>query len=262
MIRFQNYYEQASNAFELYFWKKNMKYKTLYKSIVLGISIMGIAASAQADDQTMSGSGASFNLGEVKVTLGGFVAAETYDRNRGLASDIDTNFGGSLPLAGSDAYHMNNFGGTARQSRLSLLIQGPEINGIKPEAYYEGDFLGSAVTSNSKQSNSYTPRVRQVFADFTTDYGLQVLAGQAWSLATQNKIGIVTRKINSPLILPVIPHYFDFQGSIVSGKGIGRYGTSQLPDYTTHSDGSISAIRSTKALVGLVGHPIPALTLI
>lgn len=364
-----------------------MKISALTSAIALGLGLAGASAVALADDQAITGSGPSFTLGNAKLTVGGFIAAESVYRNHDQVADVASKFQ-AIPLRGSDAYYLSDFRMTARQSRLSLLVQGPEINGGKAEAYYEGDFLGAAVTANSTESNSYTPRIRQIFTDYTTDGGFQILAGQAWSLVTQNKSGIVARKENAPMtieaqyvpgfswtrnpqlrltqkfsnaltaavsiespqaipanaksngitvvttqagganmnssqytvdglpdaiakvavdpgfghyevigmmrnfrdrvdpgtgaaakpanggnsresassfganfILPVVPKIVDFQASILTGDGVGRYGSSQLADYTTNHLGEISSIKSTQVLFGLVAHPTPVVDL-
>jgi hypothetical protein len=38
----------------------------------------------------------------------------------------------------------------------------------------------------------------------------------------------------------------------MTGRGIGRYGTSQFPDVTYNADGSLSAIQETMLLAGAV----------
>ncbi len=47
----------------------------------------------------------------------------------------------------------------------------------------------------------------------------------------------------------------DFGVSGLYGTGIGRYGTSQLPDATFGSDGSLTPIKASMALVSLESHP-------
>jgi hypothetical protein len=54
---------------------------------------------------------------------------------------------------------------------------------------------------------------------------------------------------------PVIPGLLDFHASFLTGKGVGRYETSQLPDVTFRSDGRIEPIVSTSFMAGLVLHP-------
>jgi hypothetical protein len=63
----------------------------------------------------------------------------------------------------------------------------------------ETDFLSAGVTSNSRESNSYTLRMRVFYARMMTDYGLDVLAGQNWSLATLYKDNLNPRDEDAPL---------------------------------------------------------------
>jgi hypothetical protein len=137
----------------------------------------------------------------VKVTLGGFLAAETVWRQRNEAADIGSNFG-AIPYPFSPLYNESEFHASARQSRISLLIEGNLDPLQKLSGYFETDFLGDGVTSNYNQSNSWAPRLRQAY--FTYDNsgnGAHFLAGQAWSLLTQNTVGITPRKENIPLTI-------------------------------------------------------------
>jgi hypothetical protein len=64
------------------------------------------------------------------------------------------------------------------------------------------DFLGVGVTSNYNQSNSWAPRIRQAYFTYdNTEWGFHFLGGQAWSLLTQNQVGITPRKENIPLTI-------------------------------------------------------------
>jgi hypothetical protein len=58
-------------------------------------------------------------------------------------------------------------------------------------------------------------------------------------------------------IIHVIPTYVDLQLSGLAGRGIGRYGTSQLPDVTYNAQGKESPLPGYEALAGLVGHVTP-----
>jgi hypothetical protein len=59
----------------------------------------------------------------VKVTLGGFIAAETVWRQHNMVNDIGTAFA-TTPYPFSPLYNEHEFHGTARQSRISLLVEG------------------------------------------------------------------------------------------------------------------------------------------
>ncbi|HZC98449.1 MAG TPA: hypothetical protein VE267_20440, partial [Bradyrhizobium sp.] len=137
----------------------------------------------------------------VKVTLGGFVAAESVYRQHNTVSDIGTPFA-TIPYPFSPLYKENEFRGTARQSRISLLIEGNLDPAQKLAGYFETDFLGVGVTSNYNQSNSWAPRLRVGYLTYdNSDWGFHFLAGQSWSLATQNTVGIAARKENIPLTI-------------------------------------------------------------
>lgn len=138
---------------------------------------------------------------KVKVTVGGFIAAESVWRQRNEVADIGSNFG-AIPYPFSPLYHENEFHGTARQSRISLLVEGAIDPQQKLAGYYETDFLGAGNTSNFNQSNSWAPRLRQVYGTYDNlNWGIHVLAGQSWSLLTQNVVGITPRKENIPLTI-------------------------------------------------------------
>ena len=165
-----------------------------------GVGPHGINTVGQ---QQASGLGqfGKFRLGGVTVTLGGFIAAEAVVRTRNDVADVDTSFN-TIPYAQVPTYHEPEFRGSARQSRLSLLIEGAPSTVSRVAAYFETDFLSAGVTSNSNESNSYTLRVRQVYATYdNSDYGFHFLGGQAWSMATQDRVGITPRQENIPLTI-------------------------------------------------------------
>jgi hypothetical protein len=348
----------------------------------------------------------------VKVTVGGFVEAAGIWRDRNEVADVGSPPFSSLPFPNSPLYHEDELRFSARQSRISLKATGDIDPFQHLQGYYEMDFLGAGVTANSRESNSYQPRIRQAFMTYDNDnYHFHVLAGQSWSLLTQNKVGITPLTENLPLtidaqyvvgfnwarqpeirfvedwnkvawfgvsvespqvnfasnsigvvggpsqgaasggltgstnvgspvppglsindlnacqagglldsttacstdefpdiiekvaldpgwghyelfglqrffsdrvyntviqgsgtnktnlgwgvggsvLLPVVPKLVDFQASVLSGQGIGRYGSSQLPDVTIGTSGALTPLQSTQFLLGAVGHVTPDL---
>jgi hypothetical protein len=138
---------------------------------------------------------------KVKLTWGGFLAAETVYRQHSTVNDLATSFN-AIPYPFAPTYGENEFRGSARQSRLSLLIEGALSPTQKLSGYYEFDFQGAAVNSNYNQSNSWAPRTRQVYFTYdNNDWGFHFLGGQAWSLLTQNIVGITPRKENVPVTI-------------------------------------------------------------
>jgi hypothetical protein len=127
----------------------------------------------------------------ITLTPGGFIEAAGVWRQRTEQSDVLSTFNG-IPYSGQPAGNLSEFRGTARQSRLSLLAEG-KVGNTKLTGYYELDFLGAAPTANENQSNSFTPRQRQLWGQAALNNGWTFTAGQTWSLITLNKKGIETR---------------------------------------------------------------------
>jgi hypothetical protein len=119
---------------------------------------------------------------------GSFIAAETTWRSAADGSDVNTSFTG-IPLQNADAAQMTEFYGTGRQSRLAFKATG-KIPSMTMTGYYEMDWLGTGITSNSNGSNSYVLRQRQLWADAKTNSGWDFSGGQGWSLATETTQGL------------------------------------------------------------------------
>ena len=135
----------------------------------------------------------------VSITPGGFLAAETVYRTRAASADINTPLTG-IPYPGNSLSKVSENNFTARQSRLSLLVEG-KLGSAKIGGYYEMDFLGTGVTSNNRQSNSYVWRTRQAFAQVSWENGWSLTGGQMWSLATETKKGITNRQEVPPMLV-------------------------------------------------------------
>ncbi|MBV8522116.1 MAG: hypothetical protein JOY71_08315 [Acetobacteraceae bacterium] len=332
----------------------------------------------------------NFQIGSTQIRLGGFIELAGIWRSRNEVADVGSNFNTGIPLPNNPRYYENEFRMSARQSRLSLLVQNQPNPATTLAAYYESDFLGAAQTANSNESNSYNLRLRQAYGTWDNqDLGLHFLGGQAWSLLTMFKTGLVPRQENIPLtidaqyvvgfnwtrnpqvrfaksfagdrfwlgaslespqtlyaptgpngllpqsnltvnnvnpggslfnaannystdiapdvivkaaadpgwghyeaygigrvfrdrvstlgsgtngtaaaggggayaLLPLVPKKLELQASFLAGTGIGRYGSAQLPDAIVGPGGGPRPIPEVEALVGVVGHPTPALDL-
>lgn len=154
---------------------------------------VGIGAIMAAMAATPALADATMDVGKATLTWGGFLAMEGVDRSRSETADIGSSYNG-VPFANQPTAHMSELRGTARQSRLSLLAQGDVDSSTHLAGYYEMDFLGGAQTANSNESNSFNLRIRNIYATVDwDDLGLELLAGQSWSLATANTHGITPR---------------------------------------------------------------------
>ena len=157
----------------------------------------------------------------VDITPGGFIAAETVFRTRATGGDINTPFTG-IPFTANDLSHVTENSFTARQSRLSLLAES-KVGSAKVTGYYEADFLGTGVTSNNRQSNSYVFRQRVIYGQAAFDNGWIFTGGQQWSLATENKKGIFNRQEDIPLVID--PQY------VVGFSWARQYGFRAVKDF-------------------------------
>lgn len=135
----------------------------------------------------------------VDLTPGGFLAAETVDRQRGVGGDVNTPFS-SIPFAGQTAGVLSEFNASGRQSRISLLAEG-KLSKSTLRGYYEADFLSAGTTSNDNQSNSYSLRQRQVWAQAALNSGWTLTGGQMWSLATEYRHGLANNSEAIPLTI-------------------------------------------------------------
>ncbi len=135
----------------------------------------------------------------VTITPGGFLAGETVWRQRAELADINTQLNG-IPFSAAGQAQQTEFYGSGRQSRLSLLVQG-KTGSMGMTGYYETDFLSAGVTSNNNQSNSYTLRQRQAWAQAALNNGWTFTAGQMWSLVTETRKGMDNRTEATPLTI-------------------------------------------------------------
>ena len=348
----------------------------------------GRNATASTQNAGSSGPLGTFHVGDITIQLGGFVAFEGLYRSRNEVTSIGTNWN-AIPLSNTQPAHEGEFRLTSQQSRASILVEGDIDPGQHLAGYAELDLLGAAGTANTNESNSYNPRLRQVYATYDNDpLGVHVLVGQAWSLATLFKSGLTPHLEDVPytidaqyvpgftwarqpqlriakgfdddkywlglsfespqttysvgsngtgvptgetanynntgisqldptqtysndiapdvilkaaadpgyghyevygiatfasdrvsavgnghtnarvgggvgggFILPIIGNNLTFQVSGLAGYGIGRYGTSQLPDATIGPSGAPVLLPEVQVLGGLTGHPAPSVDL-
>jgi len=140
-------------------------------------------------------------VGAVTISPGGFIESAGVFREKNMSSDIGENFN-AIPFGNVSNDHLSETRFTARQSRLSLLATSDVDPTTHVAAYYEMDFLGAAGTANSKESNSYNLRIRNIYATIDwDDLGLHFLGGQSWSLATMYSKGLLARDENVPLTI-------------------------------------------------------------
>ena len=146
-----------------------------------------ISDEAAAIKKEMSSPEALHYKGITISPAGSFIEAATVNRTAATGGDINTAFTG-VPLQRADAAQMSEFFGSARQSRLALKAVG-KLPWGSLTGYYELDWLGTGITSNNNQSNSYVMRQRQLWLEAAMNRGWTLSAGQMWTLATETTKG-------------------------------------------------------------------------
>src|SRR3984885_6294896 len=183
--------------------RRRLRYVAVAIAMVLGATCTPVVMAQSAPDSSTAPSTSTnptLQAGPVNLLFGGFSELATIYRNRDESTDVASSFGG-VPMGNTENSNLNEFRESARQSRLSILAQTQDMGGYKAETYLEMDFLGAAPTANSNESNSYQPRIRNIYGKFTSDSGWYLLAGQSWSLVTLEKKGMDPRDENVPLTI-------------------------------------------------------------
>ena len=176
---------------------------------------------------------------------GSFLAAETVWRQKATGGGLNTQFTG-VPLNYANAGQYSEFYGSGRQSRIALLATGKVSPDLTIGGYYEADFLSAGVTSNNNESNSYTLRQRQVFAQAHWN-SLTFTGGQMWSLATETSN--LTQNRSELLPMSIDPQY---TAGFVWER---QYGFRVSKDFGKTASFAISA--ENPQTLNFVGHNTP-----
>ncbi|MGO8839560.1 MAG: hypothetical protein ACLQF1_00010 [Methyloceanibacter sp.] len=168
---------------------------------VPGVAVVNPPPGVQYVEVTPNG---GMKIGPVAIKLGGFAEGSMIFRTRNEASDIGSTFA-NIPFNQVPAAHEAEYRQSARNSRLSLLAETSWNEDTLLSAYVETDFKGVGVTTTGGQNNSYLPSLRQAYltVDKTVNHtdGWRFEVGQAWSLVTGFKDGLVPRDENIPLTI-------------------------------------------------------------
>jgi hypothetical protein len=175
-------------------------------ALALGVAPARVSAQAAPPPATSGQQATTSDPGPAEIRYkgvtfvpGGFIEAAAIYRSANENADMGSTFI-NVPYEGSANSHLSEFRGSARQSRLSLLVAG-KTGSMRMSGYYEFDFLGASAKSKEGESNSLNIRQRQLWAQVDTDGGLSFVAGQSWSLVTLNRAGIATRAEWIPLTI-------------------------------------------------------------
>jgi hypothetical protein len=147
----------------------------------------------------------------ITITPGGWLESTFVVRGANENADITSNFG-SVPLSGTANTNLSEFRASARGTRPIIVATGM-AGSTKLTGYFEMDFLGQAPTANYVETNSFSPRQRQLWMQAEFKNGITFTAGQFWSLLTTDRKGIATRAEFIPTTI---------EGSYVVGYSYAR----------------------------------------
>lgn len=164
-----------------------------------GIGAVAIGTNSDDAAQDKNEAPTAIHVKGITLTPMGFMEAAGVWREKALSADVTTPFN-TIPLPGADQARMSEFNASGRQSRIAMLVEG-KLSNVKIGGYYETDFLGTGVTSNYTESNSYVLRQRQFWGQAAFDNGWTITGGQMWTLLTETKHGLDNRTEALPLVI-------------------------------------------------------------
>jgi hypothetical protein len=159
-------------------------------------STVAVASGGGGQNEKQGEPPTSIHIKGITLTPGGFMAAETVTRTRAIINDVNTDIK-AVPFTGTSGSKFSEFNFSGRQSRISMLAEG-KVSDVTLRGYYETDFLSAGVTSNNNESNSYTLRQRQFYAQAAFNSGWTLTGGQMWSLVTETRKGLDNRTEATP----------------------------------------------------------------
>jgi hypothetical protein len=142
------------------------------------------SSSAQSDNVA---SPLQIHIGDATITPVGFMDFTALFRTTDVGSSIGTNFGG-IPFNNATLGKLTEWRESAQNSRVGIRVDAT-VHGAKILGYLESDFLGSAPANLAVTSNSDPLRLRLYWVDVQKS-GVEILAGQSWSMLTPNRNGL------------------------------------------------------------------------
>jgi hypothetical protein len=138
------------------------------------------------------------------------------------------------------------------------------------------------IYNNPGASNAFTAGNNSTATNITTDYLPDVIAKVAFDpgwghyeafalnrwfrsrdivVGSEQNVKSTGQGYGANMILPLVPQMLDFQAGVLAGKGVGRYGSAQLPDATINASTlGVEPLRGLQALLGVVFRPAPEWT--
>ena len=187
---------------------------------------------------------------------GQYTTGFTWTRQPGVRITKDL-FDKSLWIAVAAENPQTTFSGTVPAGVINTINNG------------QGFYAGSTNTGvAATQSVNHIPDIIGKIAveeDFAGHHVHAEVLGMARSFYEQlpnlTSRNTTTGAFGAGLTAQIVPGLFDIQASGLTGRGIGRYGSGQLPDATLDSNGDIVPIQETIVLLGGIVHVTKTLDL-
>ncbi len=134
-------------------------------------------------------------------------------------------------------------------------VAGVTPTGVTAYGYTLPNVGGSLFDNQNTMSYNKYPDVIAKFAA-ETDYGHYEIYDlmrnfQSASTTTPATANTWTNAVGAGAIIPIVPKVLDFSISGLVGKGVGRYGTTQLNDATYNALGELNPLSGSSFLAGL-----------
>jgi hypothetical protein len=126
-------------------------------------------------------------IGDAYITPVGFMDMTLVSRSTNTGNALATNFG-NIPFSNTAKGSLTETLLTVQNSRIGVRVDAL-VKSVKVLGYLESDFVGFVPTNVAVSSNSDSLRLRQYFVQLNKGK-FEFLAGQAWGMATPNRVGI------------------------------------------------------------------------
>jgi uncharacterized coiled-coil protein SlyX len=135
----------------------------------------------------LSESPRALHVGRVSITPGGFLDLTAVYRSAQVGSGTSTPFN-NIPYGNTAQGRLSEFRFSALSSRFTVDAKA-RLGGADISGYLESDFLGNAPTNVSISNNGSSARLRLAWVNIARGKW-ELLAGQAYSFLTPNRVGI------------------------------------------------------------------------
>ena len=175
------------------------------------------------------------------------------------AENPATTFGGTTPTLFDGGVIVNTVAAAGTAFPQSTVIGGSLFNNANAISLNQmPDIIGKVAWDPTIFDRNIHMEAFGIFRQFTDRVILPVSFVRPFFTGLQNHNNTSTGEgVGGSILVPVLPKVLDVQFSGLTGRGIGRYGTSQLPDVTFNADGSLAPIQETMLLAGVVWHAFP-----